>query len=153
EPLGSVSVAYPGSIYNDAIGDSAMGPQAGTPRLSPASREEEVSKRRVVLPVTLFFRGLLGLAATEQARGKEKARTERIEYPPTHRGDTVDDYHGTKVPDPYRWLEDDVRKSKEVAEWVAAENRVTKTYLETIPERERIRKRLTELWNYARYSA
>src|SRR3954464_8439938 len=74
-------------------------------------------------------------------------------YPPSRRGDQVDDYHGTKVQDPYRWLEDDVRKSKEVAEWVAAENKVTKAYLEAIPERERIGKRLTELMNYARYSA
>jgi len=107
--------------------------------------------RRVVLTVTLFLGGLV-LISTERAGGEEKTKAERIQYPTTHRGDVVDDYHGTKVPDPYRWLEDDVRKSKEVAEWVAAQNRVTKTYLEAIPERERIGKRLTELMNYARYS-
>jgi prolyl oligopeptidase len=72
-------------------------------------------------------------------------------YPPTRRGDQVDIYHGTKVPDPYRWLEDDVRKSKEVAEWVAAENRLTFGFLEKIPQREAIRKRLTDLWNYEKY--
>src|SRR6266487_2576979 len=108
--------------------------------------------RRVVLTGGLLLGGLLVLEATE-ANGDDRAKAERIEYPPTHRGDVVEDYHGTKVPDPYRWLEDDVRKSKEVAEWVAAENRVTKTYLEAIPERDRIGKRLTELMNYARYSA
>lgn len=77
----------------------------------------------------------------------------RIDYPQTRRVEQVDVYHGTKVADPYRWLEDDVRKSKDVADWVAAENKVTFAYLEAIPERERIRRRLTELWDYARYSA
>src|SRR5262249_28004271 len=75
-----------------------------------------------------------------------------IQYPPTQRGDVVDDYHGTKVPDPYRWLEEDVRKSKQVAEWVAAENKATNAYLRDIPERESIQRRLTELWNYERYT-
>jgi len=73
-------------------------------------------------------------------------------YPGTRRGDQVDDYHGTKVADPYRWLEDDVRKSPEVQKWVEAENEVTFAYLKGIPEREAIKKRLTELWNYAKYS-
>jgi len=81
------------------------------------------------------------------------AEDARIEYPQTRRGEQVDVYHGTKVADPYRWLEDDVRKSTEVADWVAAENKVTFGYLESIPEREKIRRRLTELWDYARYSA
>src|SRR5947209_8632208 len=115
--------------------------------------EKEFAMRRVMLTSGLFLGGLLVLAVTDRVGGEEKAKAERIEYPPTHRGDVVDDYHGTKVQDPYRWLEDDVRKSKEVAEWVAAENKVTKAYLESIPERDRIGKRLTELWNYARYSA
>jgi prolyl oligopeptidase len=75
-----------------------------------------------------------------------------LTYPETRRGDQVDDYHGSKVADPYRWLEDDVRKSKEVADWVAAQNKLTFAYLETIPERKAIRDRLTELWNYERYS-
>ena len=75
-----------------------------------------------------------------------------LKYPKTKRVDQVDDYHGTKVPDPYRWLEADVRESKEVAAWVEAENKVTNAYLDAIPERDGIKKRLTELWNFERYS-
>src|SRR2546425_1105160 len=76
----------------------------------------------------------------------------KVIYPETKKVDHVDDYHGTKVPDPYRWLEDDVRTSKEVADWVAAQNKVTNQFLESIPERARIRQRITELWNFERYS-
>jgi prolyl oligopeptidase len=74
-------------------------------------------------------------------------------YPPTKRVDHVDEYHGVKVPSPYQWLEADVRESAEVADWVAAENRVTEAYLNRIPQRDEIKKRLTELWNYEKYSA
>jgi prolyl oligopeptidase len=76
-----------------------------------------------------------------------------LKYPQTRRIDHSDDYHGTKVNDPYRWLEDDVRKSDEVKKWVDAENEVTFAYLKSIPERAAIQKRLTELWNYEKYSA
>jgi prolyl oligopeptidase len=76
-----------------------------------------------------------------------------LSYPKTRRVDHVDVYHGTTVADPYRWLETDVRKSPDVAAWVEAQNKVTFAYLEAIPQREAIRKRLTELWNYPRYSA
>jgi len=74
-----------------------------------------------------------------------------VTYPPARKGDVVDDYHGTKVADPYRWLED--VESPETGSWVEAENRVTFAYLEQIPERERIRRRLTELWDYPKYGA
>ncbi|MDE5906235.1 MAG: prolyl oligopeptidase family serine peptidase, partial [Alistipes sp.] len=67
-------------------------------------------------------------------------------YPATERGTTVDNYFGTEVSDPYRWLEDD--NSEATAAWVAAENAVTDDYLSQIPFRSAIRKRLTELWNY-----
>ncbi len=73
----------------------------------------------------------------------------RLEYPQTRRVDQVDVIHGVKVADPYRWLEADVRTSPEVAAWVAAENKVTNAYLDAIPQREAIRRRLAELWNYA----
>jgi len=81
------------------------------------------------------------------------AEEKKLTYPTTKKGDVVEDYHGTKVPDPYRWLEDDVRKSKDVADWVEAENKVTNAFLESIPEREAIKKRITTLWNYERISA
>jgi len=73
----------------------------------------------------------------------------RTSYPDTRKTEQVDDYFGTKVADPYRWLEDD--NSPETAAWVAAQNKVTFAFLEQIPARERLRKRLTELWNYERY--
>jgi prolyl oligopeptidase len=76
-----------------------------------------------------------------------------MKYPATRRVEQVDDYHGTKVADPYRWLEDDVRTSKEVAAWVAAQNKLTFAYLARIPQRKQIRDRITELWNYERSSA
>ncbi len=71
-------------------------------------------------------------------------------YPQAHRGDQVDDYHGTKVADPYRWLED--TDSAETKAWVEAENKLTFGYLEQIPYRKSIRERLTKLWNYERFS-
>ena len=72
-----------------------------------------------------------------------------LTYPETKKVGQVDDYHGTKVADPYRWLEDD--HSAETKAWVEAQNKVTFKYLAAIPERERIRKRLTQLWNFERY--
>ncbi|MBN2295216.1 MAG: S9 family peptidase, partial [Pirellulales bacterium] len=78
---------------------------------------------------------------------------QELAYPQTKRVDHVDVYHGTKVADPYRWLEDDARESKQVAAWVAAENEVTFKYLHSIPQLEPIRRRLTELWNYPKYSS
>jgi prolyl oligopeptidase len=76
-----------------------------------------------------------------------------LKYPVTKKGDLVEVIHGVKVPDPYRWLEKDVRESKEVADWVAEENKVTFAYLAAIPERDHIKNRLTDLWNYEKYSA
>src|SRR3989475_6489570 len=74
-----------------------------------------------------------------------------IQYPPARTGDLVDDYHGTKVPDPYRWLED--VDAPQTRAWVEAENRVTFAYLEQIPERAQIHRRLTALWDYPKYGA
>jgi prolyl oligopeptidase len=76
-----------------------------------------------------------------------------LEYPVTKRIDHTDDYHGTTVADPYRWLEDDVRESDDVAAWVESQNKVTFAYLESLPERKAIEDRLTELWDYEKYSA
>jgi prolyl oligopeptidase len=70
-------------------------------------------------------------------------------YPEAPKSDTVDDYHGTKVPDPYRPLEDP--DSEATRAWVEAENKVTFGFLESIPQREAIRQRITELWDYEKF--
>jgi prolyl oligopeptidase len=75
----------------------------------------------------------------------------KIEYPETKKGDVVDTYFGTEVPDPYRWLEDDM--SEETAAWVKEENKVTFGYLEKIPYRGEIKSRLEKMWNYEKFSA
>ncbi len=74
-----------------------------------------------------------------------------IQYPETKKVDTVDTYFGTEVADPYRWLEDD--NSAETEAWVEAQNEVTFSYLEAIPFRDEISKRVTELFDYQRVSA
>ncbi len=74
----------------------------------------------------------------------------KVTYPNTPKDDIVDDYFGTKVPAPYQWMED--LDSKQVADWVAAENKVTFDYLAKLPLREHFRKRITELWDYPKVS-
>ncbi|MEO0394761.1 MAG: prolyl oligopeptidase family serine peptidase [Cyanobacteria bacterium P01_A01_bin.137] len=71
-------------------------------------------------------------------------------YPPTRRCDQTDTYHGVTVADPYRWLEDP--NSDETKAWVEAQNEVTFSYLRQLPAVEPLQQRLTELWNYERYS-
>jgi hypothetical protein len=74
-----------------------------------------------------------------------------LDYPQTRKVDHVDTYHGVKVPDPYRWLEDD--NSPETAQWVEAQNKVTFGYLEKIPYRAPLKARLDALFDYPKYSA
>ena len=74
-----------------------------------------------------------------------------LQYPKAAKDGTVDEYFGTKVADPYRWLENDT--SAQTAAWVEAENKVTNAYLAKIPFRGKLLKRLTELSNYERISA
>jgi prolyl oligopeptidase len=78
--------------------------------------------------------------------GCQAPPSEKTVYPETKKGDVVDDYFGTKIADPYRWMED--LDSKDVADWIAAENKVTFDYLGGLPLREPFRKRITELWDY-----
>jgi prolyl oligopeptidase len=89
---------------------------------------------------------LLGLLVLP---GVVAAATRRLEYPKTRTDDVVDDYFGTKVKDPYRWLEDD--NSAETKAWVEAENEVTYGWLAQVEGREAIKKRLTRLWDYERF--
>ncbi|MEZ6126691.1 MAG: prolyl oligopeptidase family serine peptidase [Planctomycetaceae bacterium] len=81
------------------------------------------------------------------------AQEKPLMYPQTRTIDHVDNYHGTDIADPYRWLEDDVRQSKDVAAWVETQNQLTFDYLKKIPGRDAIEKRITELWNYEKISA
>src|ERR1041384_581961 len=71
-------------------------------------------------------------------------------YPKTPKVEHSDNYFGTVVPDPYRWMENDTAAS--VADWVQAENKVTFGYLEKIPFRDQVKARMTKIWNYAKYS-
>ena len=75
----------------------------------------------------------------------------RLPYPTARKTEQTDDYHGKKVADPYRWLEDD--RSAETAEWVKAENKVTFDYLAQIPYRKQLQSRLEQVYNYPKYSA
>ncbi len=72
-----------------------------------------------------------------------------FDYPPARKSDQVDDYHGTMVADPYRWLEDP--DSPESRTWIEAENALAFAFLEKIPARAALEKRLTTLWNYERF--
>ncbi len=75
----------------------------------------------------------------------------QLMYPETRKVDTVTDYHGTKVADPYRWLEDD--RSEETKQWVTEQNKVTFGYLDKINYRAQWLKRLEEINNYPKYSS
>ena len=70
-------------------------------------------------------------------------------YPPARKADQVDDYHGVKVTDPYRWLED--LDSEETRKWVEAQNKLSFGFLESIPARATVKDRITRLWNYEKY--
>ena len=101
---------------------------------------------RILLP--------LGVALIAASCGQQEQNSQAetpMNYPETRKGDVYDEYFGTRVDDPYRWLEDDL--SEETAEWVRAENEVTSAYLSEIPVREGLRSRLEELWNYEKIGA
>src|ERR1700722_2146358 len=78
------------------------------------------------------------------------AFSQPLDYPKAKKGDVVDDYSGTKVPDPDRWLED--TDSPETAAWVKAENLLTSAFMEKLPDLAWFRERLTKLLNYPRYT-
>ncbi|MDP4844274.1 MAG: prolyl oligopeptidase family serine peptidase [Salibacteraceae bacterium] len=97
----------------------------------------------------LFAAVLAGCAGQQKQESAEKMN---ITYPETRKDTSVvEDYFGTKVADPYRWLEDD--RSAETEAWVTAQNEVSFGYLQKIPFRDKIKDRLTDLWNYEKYSA
>ena len=80
-----------------------------------------------------------------------EASDKKIVYPVSEKGDVIDKYFGTEVPDPYRWMEDD--RSEKTAAWVTEQNKVTFGYLETIPYRDKIKDRLEKMWNYEKFTS
>jgi prolyl oligopeptidase len=104
-----------------------------------ASTYRVVSASRVVVSLVLG----LGLGLGSSALAKPPA------YPAAERGTVVEDLHGVKVADPYRWLEDpDAPRSQE---WIKEENAITYDYLAGVPQRDKIKQRITELWNFERW--
>ncbi|MEO6903229.1 MAG: prolyl oligopeptidase family serine peptidase [Bacteroidia bacterium] len=93
---------------------------------------------------------LLTVFAACSSSEKDQKQT-AISYPTTHKVDTVDTYFGNKIPDPYRWLEND--RSEETGKWVKAQNATTSNYLSKIPFRDKIKERLTKIWNYEKKTA
>lgn len=100
--------------------------------------------KKVLIPVFI-------MAAIVSCKNEKQEEVAQITYPETKKVDTVDTYFGTEIKDPYRWLEDD--RSEETAAWVKAQNEVTFGYLEKIPFRGDIKKRLEDLWNYEKIGA
>lgn len=103
-----------------------------------------------------LFIGMAGIAflaaSCDSPQGPNQSETKMtVNYPVTEKVDTVDEYFGTKVQDPYRWLEDD--NSEATGNWVKAQNKVSFDYLNQIPGKDTIVKRLTGLYNYPRVSA
>src|SRR5688500_5899844 len=98
----------------------------------------------------MFKRPLFAIAAMAVFSSGIAAQN-GFDYPKTKKVEQVDDYHGTKVADPYRWMEETT--SPEVQAWIEAQNKLTNQYLAAIPERDKIKKRMTEIINYERYSA
>jgi prolyl oligopeptidase len=94
-------------------------------------------------------RKLLTESTTAERSRPSASSSSALTYPQTRRDAHTDTYFGTQVPDPYRWLEE--LDSPETKEWVTAENKVTFDYLNRIPFRDKVRDRLTKLWNYERY--
>ena len=93
----------------------------------------------------------LAVALAVALAGSTALAAQQLQYPATKTVDHVDTYHGTKVPDPYRWLEDDT--SAQTAAWVEAQNKVTFPYLEAIPFRQPLRERVIALNEYPKYSS
>ncbi|MDQ6870636.1 MAG: prolyl oligopeptidase family serine peptidase [Gemmatimonadota bacterium] len=99
---------------------------------------------RHTLRSSLFLLTIVAASVGAQTQGP-------LSYPSAARGSQVDVYHGQSIADPYRWLED--TDSPETKAWVEAENRLSDSFLASIPERAAIKDRLTQIWNFARFSA
>ncbi|HNR18578.1 MAG TPA: prolyl oligopeptidase family serine peptidase [Bacteroidia bacterium] len=101
--------------------------------------------------VTITIISALALSSCSERGKKPEVKMEPINYPQTKKIELVDDYFGTKVADPYRWLENDT--AGDTKQWVEEQNKVTFGYLEKIPYRSKIKERLTDIFNYPKYSS
>ncbi len=90
-----------------------------------------------------------GTGAQNSTTGVTQQMITPNKYPPARKDDQVDDYHGVKVADPYRWLED--LDSEETRNWVEAQNKLSFGFLDSIPARTTLKDRLTKLWNFEKY--
>jgi prolyl oligopeptidase len=111
---------------------------------------------RLAVIVCLFAAALIvavPFIATTGAQNSNAGVTQQMikpnSYPPARKADQIDDYHGVKVADPYRWLEE--LDSVETRNWVEAQNKLSFGFLESVPARTTIKDRLTKLWNYEKY--
>ena len=100
---------------------------------------------------SFFIIILIGIITVSCKNSESQINNTTLNYPTTKKVDTITNYFGVEVKDPYRWLEDD--KSEETAAWVKAENEVTFGYLSKIPYREALKNRLEKLWNYEKIGA
>ncbi len=109
------------------------------------------STNKKTLGILLFSLLLVINMPTEAKNTNEKNTKNKIIYPHSHRGDVVENYHGTLVADPYRWLENP--DSVETKKWGDEQNKITHEYIDSSSMRDKFKSRLTELWNYPKYSA
>jgi prolyl oligopeptidase len=114
--------------------------------LSSKKMKTTIYLRHATIATALLAAFGAGSAAAQSC----PASGQPLSYPVTKKVDQTDNYHGTVIADPYRWLED--ANSADTKAWVEAENKVTQAYLAQIPQRDTIRQRLTQLWNFERYS-
>jgi len=118
--------------------------------MKKSAKSSAISVRRHLFTIVSSLL-VLACIALVPVISRVRANDSKIAYPVTKKVEVVDDYFGTKVPDPYRWLEDE--RSPETRSWVEAQNALTFSYLDKIPYREKLKQRLTQLYNYPRISA
>lgn len=100
--------------------------------------------------IALFAAGATGAGLGVACGESPRAASPKLDYPPAPRGRQVDRYHGTEIPDPYRWLEDS--SSRATRDWLAAQTKLTRQFLDALPARPWLRRRLAELWEVERTS-
>ena len=116
-------------------------------RVRPATRYAVIVA--LLFSATASVKMFSRVHAQNSTAGATQHMIRMINYPVARKSDQVDDYHGVKVADPYRWLED--LDSQETRNWVEAENKLSFGFLAAIPARSTIKDRLTKLWNFERY--